>query len=98
MKENLQQDLIKELFDYNPDTGILTWKVARSNVKVGQEAGCLRTDGYRVVGINGHNYQVSSIIWLFMTGHLPVPSKGEQIFRRGLARDNNRWKNLRLTT
>jgi hypothetical protein len=97
MKENLQQDLVRELFNYDPESGELTWRVSQSNnVKVGQVAGHLTHFGYRVVGINGHIYRVHQIIWLWMTGYLPDYPKDE-IDHKNTVRDDNRWENLILT-
>jgi hypothetical protein len=98
MKENLSQDFVKELFDYDPESGELTWRVSRANnqVKVGQIAGTTDWNGYRAVRINNHRYRVHQIIWLWMTGYLPSYPKDE-IDHDDNVKDNNKWENLILT-
>ena len=99
MKQNRDiypsQEELHRLFNYNPETGILTWRVARSsNVRVGQEAGTLRLDGYRQVSINGNLCKVHRVIWIFVTGFNP----GHDIDHRKGIRDDNRFKELREVT
>jgi len=37
----ITQTRLKELLDYNPDTGIFVWKVARQGIRIGAVAGHL---------------------------------------------------------
>jgi len=94
MRENLQQDLVRELFDYNPENGILINRVTRShNAQAGQEAGCLTRTRYRSVRINGHHYRVHNIVWLWVTGHLPDYPQ-EEVDHWDNVKNNNEWKIL----
>jgi hypothetical protein len=71
-KEPLTQALLKKLLDYDPQTGIFTWKVAlSSNVKIGSRAGCINQNGYRVIRINGKGYKAHRLAWLYIHGSLP---------------------------
>lgn len=94
----------KQLFNYDPNTGILTWKrrigdspsikVFNSNFP-GKPAGSIRTItcGYKNVGIwhLGKRHLAHRIAWMIMTGEMP-PGSIDHI--NGDATDN-RWMNLR---
>jgi len=67
----LSQGLIREIFDYNPDTGILTNRVTRSSGAIkGKVAGCANSP-YLNVTVNGESHGVHSIVWLYVHGYLP---------------------------
>lgn len=65
----LTHDLLKELFDYRD--GELYWKVSRQGRKLGVPAGAIRSDGYRVIVINGKHYRTHRLIFLYHHGFLP---------------------------
>lgn len=68
----LTQNLVRKLFNYDPETGILTWKVSRTNsIKIGDIAGCINGDGYLQTGISGKSYRNHRIAYLHYHGHLP---------------------------
>lgn len=91
---------VRELFDYEPETGRLlrAWPVItyRGGVRhlAGTVAGSLHKDGYVYVGIRGRLFLAHRLIWLHMTGSWP---KGEVDHRNGI-RNDNRWCNLREAT
>jgi hypothetical protein len=63
---------VKELFDYDPVTGNLNWRVSRSSrIRVGDLAGTLGANGRRYVLINGVSYLVHRVIWLMCHGEWP---------------------------
>jgi len=85
---------IKELLDYDPDTGEFTWKVNRGPKPAGSNAGQRWVDYVRL-GIDGCSYQAHRIAWLIITGEDP----GEMIVdHKDLDKQNNRANNLRLRT
>jgi len=83
------------LLDYDPDTGVLTWRVARgSNAPAGGVAGCDRGDGYRRIEIDGRRIYAHRIAWAISIGEWPV----SQIDHVNGIRDDNRLANLREAT
>jgi len=87
----LTQEYLREILDYNPDTGIFTWKVRKSmNVYPGDVTGASDQDGYLLTKIDGKTYKLHRVAWLYMTGSWP---KGEIDHDNHLP-DDNRWNNL----
>jgi hypothetical protein len=90
------KELIK-ILDYNPKTGIFTWKVDRTNgqIKAGTIAGTIhKKSGYIVIGINKKYHYVQRLAWFYMTGKWPK----QEVDHKDLNKSNNRWKNLREAT
>lgn len=84
---------IKELLDYDPETGYLTWKETRRFRKKGARAGHVGKDGYRTLSCGGRRYyKAHRLIWKLMTGEDP---KGT-IDHDNKNKDDNRFENLRL--
>jgi len=92
MKNDLTQEMLKELLHYNPDTGIFTWtdKVRNKNRK-GAIAGTTTSEGYRQIAIDRKSYRVNRLAFLFMEGYLPENCV-DHINR---VRNDDRWCNLR---
>lgn len=91
--KTLTQQRLMELLTYNPDTGIITWKVNRGGAQIGKPGGRITNRGYRRVNIDGRGYFVHRLAFLFMTGRMPIVTdhiNGD--------RDDNRWCNLREAT
>jgi hypothetical protein len=88
-------ELASQLWDYNSDTGLLTWKVSpRNGVRVGDVAGNLNSKGYLQVKYKGKSHHAHRIAWLIAIGYLP---KAELDHVNGI-RDDNRLENLREAT
>lgn len=82
----------RELFDYNPKTGALVWRVTPTNrVRVGGIAGSPDKDGYLKVCVNYKSYKVHRVAWLYVYGDWP---RG-QIDHINRVRNDNRICNLR---
>lgn len=75
MKPLVTQERVRELFNYDPDTGQFTWKVGRGGRKSGDIAGGVHEPkkGYRRVQmvIDGRNYKAHRIVWLYVYGEWP---------------------------
>ena len=92
MKAGLE--LIRDLLDYDPDTGVFRWKVRVSQrVKTGAKAGSF-ANGYRYIEIKGHNYRAARIAWLLMAGDWPE----HHVDHINRIKNDDRWVNLRQAT
>jgi hypothetical protein len=88
---------VRELFEYNPENGNLTWVKKRkyfSKLLLGNIAGTLNDNGYRAVTIKGKTYQIHRIIWLYVHGKFPE----NVIDHINGIKDDNRLCNLRDCT
>ena len=99
----LTQEYLKEILDYDLESGILVWKRREEkrnydktlNSKLaGKRAGCIEKDGYRQIRLDKQYYREHRIIWFWMTGSWPK----DQIDHKNGIRDDNRWNNLREAT
>lgn len=91
---DLTVERLRELLDYDPDTGLFTWRVRTSKcVTVGAIAGCL-DKGYLRIQIDRRLHLAHRLAWLYITGDWP-PAQIDHI--NGI-RDDNRIANLRAAT
>lgn len=90
----IDQSRLRELLDYDADTGRLTWRHARSRAAAGARAGHLNSKGYRRIEIDDRQYFAHRLVWLYVYGEWPV----EQIDHRNGDRDDNRIVNLRAAS
>lgn len=91
-KPNLTQQEIKNILNYDPETGIFTWKVNRGPHKTkGKLAGFKDAAGYSTIKINCIGYKAHRLAWIYMTGSWPK----ELIDHKNMDRFDNRWKNIR---
>ena len=91
----LTKEYVQEVLDYDPDTGIFTWRVNRKNKKarIGLRAGSIdRSTGYRKIGLCGKWYKEHRLVFLYIVGVMP-----EQVDHLNGKPDDNRWDNLRPT-
>jgi hypothetical protein len=100
----LTQEIVQELLDYDPLTGVLTWKERDChwfksdrdcrgwNIRFSGKPAftAVETSGYFRGRILGKCYKAARIIWLWMTGNFPV----EEIGHKDHDRLNNKWENL----
>ena len=97
----------RECFAYDPDAGVLTWKVrprehftsdrgwkAANTYRAGAVAGHARKDGYVSLFIGGKAIKAHRLIWLLTHGEWP-PGDLDHIDGD---RANNRIDNLRVAT
>ena len=85
---------LNELLHYDPQEGVLRWRVGVGNRTAGSVAGSITDRGYLQVGINGIRYKAHRIAYYMGTGidplhhqvdHCPDPTP-----------TNNKLDNLRL--
>jgi hypothetical protein len=87
----LTAERLRELLDYDPETGVFRWKMNRRRGKV---AGTLRPDGYRQIGIDGCLYLEHRLAWLYVNGEWPA----DEIDHRNRERAGNQVESLRPAT
>lgn len=101
-KPELTQAYLREILHYDPVTGSFTWRVARAQKKVGDNAGRVYTGraskelrwGYVEIGIDNKLYRAHRLAWLYMTGEWPKV----YIDHKDGDRTNNSFSNLRECT
>ncbi len=74
----LTQDLIRSLFDYDPTTGRLTYRRGRRGLassKIGQPAGVLQPNGYRLIMVARKRYYAHRLVWLWHNNNMPSTVK-----------------------
>lgn len=94
MADVLTQARVREVLDYDPETGVCRWRVTLSRrAMAGTIAGNITWAGYRAISIDRRNYQLHRVIWFYVHGEMP-----KQIDHKNGVRDDNRLVNLREAT
>lgn len=89
----LGPERLREIFHYEPSTGVLYWKVKLSpKTRPGDVAGSFYSEGgWRRVKVAGREYAAHRVIWTWMTGAWPK----EEIDHIDCVASNNVFSNLR---
>lgn len=100
MVRDPDQNSIRAMFDYVPETGDLVWKFRPdmdkrwNNKMVGKIAGST-CSGYRKVMIGNKPFSAHRVVWIMFNGEIP---EGFVIDHANRDRIDNRLENLRLAT
>lgn len=88
-------DRLRELLDYDQESGIFTYKTARGRFKSGDLCGHIaKTDGRVSIVVDGRMYRAHRLAWLYVTGEWPR----FEIDHKDTNPSNNAWANLRDVT
>lgn len=91
----ITQKRLKELLDYDPGTGIFTWRVGRGGkAKAVSFAGTVSNRGYLQIRIDAKRYYAHRLAWLYFHGEFP----SNQLDHINRVRSDNRIANLRPAT
>jgi len=92
----LTHQRLRELLDYDPETGVFTWRVNRRGrfARVGAVAGTPRKDGRLQISVDGTIYDAGPLAFLWMTGRWPA----RLIDHKNGDPSDDRWRNLREAT
>ena len=92
---DLTAERLRELLDYDQETGVFTRKVKLCNrVKVGDVAGYLNRKGYICIRVDGRTHKAHRLAWLYVHGVWPQSG----IDHINGIKDDNRIINLREAT
>jgi len=88
------KERLRELLEYDPETGVFIWKTGRGSVKAGSVAGSKEANGYVRIRCDGGRYMAHRLAWLYVHGEFPP----EEIDHINGVRDDNRLRNLRCVS
>jgi hypothetical protein len=92
MKKHLTQERLKEVLDYNPETGVFVWKVQNGKrIKAGDIAGNVNKRGYTAIGVDCNLFRAHRLAWFYVYGKWP----NDLIDHINGQRSDNRICNLR---
>lgn len=94
IEEGLGVERLKDLLDYDPETGLFRWRRYRARgARAGDVAGSL-CEGYVNIQIDGVTYRGHRLAWLYVTGR----AAENEIDHINGDRADNRLANLRTAT
>ena len=91
----LTQERLKEVLNYDPETGVFTWKnPSKYKTQLRGKNASWKTHGYTKIGIDGKRHYAHRLAWLYVYGEWP----SDEVDHIDRDRSNNRIKNLRCVS
>jgi len=91
----LSYELASSLLNYDPDTGIISWKaVSGARTKIGMPAGSKQPNGYLRISVNKNRFLAHRLAWLLYYKEWPL----DIIDHIDGNKSNNKIENLRVGT
>ena len=94
MRTPLTAERLRELLDYDPETGVFTWRANVGRARAGMVAGSISARGYWKIGLFGATWVAHRLAWLWVYGVWP---KG-LLDHRNRVKTDNRISNIREAT
>lgn len=95
LQTNLTHKRVQEMLNYDPQTGLFTWKKAGPGITVGKVAGHLRKkDGYVMMCLDQEFILGHILAWFYVHGTWPT----HELDHDNRIRSDNRIANLRPST
>jgi hypothetical protein len=91
MSKELTQQRLQEILDYDPETGVFTYKNNYHPSKNGKAANKRKTNGYECVWVDNKEYRAHRVAWLYVHGEWPE----NEIDHINRDKSDNRIENLR---
>jgi hypothetical protein len=92
---NLTQERLKELIEYDPETGMFRRRVIIGNNSVKDwTKGSIGKRGCYTLSVDGYTYKAHRLAYLYMVGNWPR----HLVDHKDCDPQNNRWDNLRKAT
>lgn len=92
-EKSITQEELKYYLTYNEETGVFTRNVKMGHYVANTPAGANHSSGYRTTSINGKQYLLHRLAFLYMEGYIPT-----QVDHNDQNRKNNKWSNLNAST
>ena len=68
---NIDCNQLREILEYQPETGLFFWKKKRNGISVGQLAGGKDRDGYIRIRIDNVKYAAHRLAWMYIHNDFP---------------------------